>query len=103
MMTGGERVFNRPWEAQSFAIAVALHDRGVFTWPEWTEAIAAVIAEARDRGDPDLGDDYYVHWTTALERIVAGQSLLSFEQLAERRAAWADAGAPPPPRRARAV
>ncbi|MSE24786.1 nitrile hydratase subunit beta, partial [Lactobacillus curvatus] len=27
--------FNEPWEAQAFALTLALHRRGVFTWDEW--------------------------------------------------------------------
>ena len=27
-------VFREPWEAQAFAMVVALHERGVFTWSE---------------------------------------------------------------------
>ena len=34
-------VFREPWEAHAFAMALALHDRGVFSWPEW----AAMLAE----------------------------------------------------------
>ena len=26
-------VFREPWEAQAFAIALSLHERGLFTWP----------------------------------------------------------------------
>ena len=82
------RVFKAPWEAQAFAMAVALHARGAFTWREWADTLAAVIAEARARGDPDTGEDYYAHWLTALERIVAQRGLMSAEHLAQRRQAW---------------
>jgi len=61
----GERVFAAPWEAQAFAMAVALHERGVFTWKEWAATLADVIAEVRNRGEPDTGEDYYRHWMTA--------------------------------------
>ena len=27
-------VFREPWEAQAFAMTLALYERGVFTWPE---------------------------------------------------------------------
>ena len=27
---------SRAWEAQAFALALALHERGVFAWAEWT-------------------------------------------------------------------
>ena len=28
-------VFREPWEAQAFAMALTLHERGLFTWNEW--------------------------------------------------------------------
>jgi len=37
-------VFVEPWEAQAFALAVRLHERGCFTWREWTDALAAEIS-----------------------------------------------------------
>lgn len=86
-----DRVFNAPWEAQAFALAVALNERGIFTWPEWATTLAEVIAEVRERGEPDQGDTYYRHWLTALERIVAGRGLLNADQLATRRVAWEEA------------
>ena len=30
-------VFREAWEAQAFAMAVSLHERGIFTWNEWAE------------------------------------------------------------------
>src|SRR5207302_10711229 len=64
-------VFREPWEAQAFAMALALHRRGVFTWPEWAETLAAEIKRAQAAGDPDTGETYYRHWLNALERLVA--------------------------------
>ena len=32
-----EQVFAEPWQAQAFAMTVALHDRGLFSWNEWAE------------------------------------------------------------------
>lgn len=62
--------FNEPWEAQAFAIALALHRRGVFTWDEWAATLGSEIKAAQARGDPDIGDTYYRHWLAAIERIV---------------------------------
>ena len=52
-------VFREPWEAQAFAMTLALHERGVFTWPEWAAALAAEIKRAQAAGDPDTGETYY--------------------------------------------
>src|SRR5947209_10741702 len=68
-------VFREPWEAQAFAMAVALHARGVFTWPEWAAFLAEEIRQAQRAGDPDTGATYYRHWLAALERIVAAKDV----------------------------
>ncbi len=81
-------VFNEPWEAQAFALAVHLSEMGYFTWPEWAEALSRQIQRAQAEGDPDLGDTYYRHWLHALELICAEKQLVSPSSLNERKAAW---------------
>jgi len=63
-------VFNEPWEARAFAMVLALHQRGVFTWPQWAAALSRQITQAQAAGDADLGDTYYQHWLRALESLV---------------------------------
>jgi nitrile hydratase accessory protein len=63
-------VFNEPWEARAFAMTLALHERGVFTWAQWAEALSHQIELAHAAGDADLGDTYYQHWLRALESLV---------------------------------
>ena len=81
-------VFKEPWEAQAFAMALALHERGVFTWPEWAETLGAEIKRAQVAGDPDTGETYYSHWLNALERIVAAKGVTTHETLHRYRDAW---------------
>lgn len=81
-------VFKEPWEAQAFAMTLALHERGLFTWVEWAEALAAQIAAAQAAGDPDIGDTYYRHWLAALEALVARKGASSGDELARYRHAW---------------
>lgn len=81
-------VFREPWEAQAFAMAVALHARGLFTWPEWAAMLAEEIKRAQAAGDPDTGETYYRHWLNALERIVAEKGVADNEILARYRNAW---------------
>jgi nitrile hydratase accessory protein len=64
-------VFNAPWEARAFAMVLALHERGLFTWPQWSQALARQIDIAREAGDADLGHDYYRYWLKALETLVS--------------------------------
>jgi nitrile hydratase accessory protein len=88
---GDEPVFSEPWQAQAFAMTLALHRQGLFTWPEWAEALAAEIAAAQAAGDADLGDTYYRHWLAALERLLAAKGLASGVELESHRQAWARA------------
>ena len=81
-------VFSAPWEAQAFAMTLALHERGVFTWPEWAATLAARISRAQAQGDADLGDTYYTHWLGALEDIVGGKGVASPGELALCQHAW---------------
>ena len=89
-------VFNAPWEAQAFAMTLALHERGAFTWKEWAAALAAVIGEVKRRGEQDTGEDYYRHWLTALERIATAKGLVSDAQLLRRRDEWQEAASRTP-------
>jgi nitrile hydratase accessory protein len=84
-------VFSAPWEAQAFAITLALEQQGVFTWQEWAAALGEEIRLAQKGGDPDLGDTYYAHWLRALERLVAAKQLTTGDALARCRDAWARA------------
>ena len=81
-------VFREPWEAQAFAMALAMHDRGLFTWPEWAATLADEIRRAQAGGDPDTGETYYRHWLNALERIVAEKGVTNAQTLARYRDAW---------------
>lgn len=80
-------VFREPWEAEAFALAVALHRAGTFTWTEWAAALADEIAGAKAAGDPDLGDTYYRHWLAALEKLVARARLATPGEISTRAAA----------------
>jgi nitrile hydratase accessory protein len=81
-------VFREPWEAQAFAMALALHARGLFTWPEWAATLAEEIKRAQAAGDPDTGETYYRHWLNALERMVAAKGVADAHTLARYRDAW---------------
>jgi nitrile hydratase accessory protein len=84
-------VFREPWEAQAFAMAVALHDRGIFTWSEWAETLGAEIKRAQAAGDPDTGATYYHHWLATLERIIASKGLSDAATLDRYSDAWSHA------------
>ncbi|PWC27613.1 nitrile hydratase accessory protein [Teichococcus aestuarii] len=81
-------VFREPWEAQAFAMAVAAHQAGCFTWAEWTAALGRHLAACEA--------PYYAHWLAALEELLAEKGILSKAELAERQEAWARAAAATP-------
>lgn len=81
-------IFREPWEAQAFAMALSLHQRGLFTWSEWAATLADEIKRAQAAGDPDTGDTYYLHWLNALERLVAEKGVADPSTLTRYRDAW---------------
>ncbi|OGA25078.1 MAG: nitrile hydratase accessory protein [Betaproteobacteria bacterium RIFCSPLOWO2_02_FULL_67_26] len=85
---GEGRVFKAPWEAQAFAMTLSLHARGVFSWREWADALAAELAAAAARGEPDDGTRYYEHWLAALEKLAAGKQLVTGQELERRADEW---------------
>jgi nitrile hydratase accessory protein len=86
-------VFREPWEAQAFAMTLALHERGLFGWSEWTAFLGNEIKRAQGGGDPDTGETYYRHWLAALERIVTEKGVTDTAALARYRDAWDRAAA----------
>jgi nitrile hydratase accessory protein len=81
-------VFHAPWEAEAFALAVTLKDRGLFTSKEWAATLGDEIKKAQAAGDPDTGETYYRHWLAALERILADKGVVESGMLARTRDAW---------------
>ena len=81
-------IFRAPWEAEAFALAVSLNERGVFTWNEWAATLGDEIKKAQAAGDPDTGETYYHHWLAALERVVAEKGLADAACSSRTRDAW---------------
>jgi nitrile hydratase accessory protein len=74
-----EPVFEEPWQATAFAMTVALHERGVFSWSEWAETLGAELKS---------GDAYYDCWLRALERVAAERGLAGTAEVDAVAAAW---------------
>ena len=81
-------VFREPWEAQAFAMTLALQARGLFTLTEWSAALGDEIRRAQAAGDPDTGESYYHHWLAALERLIAQKGVADRAMLHRYRDAW---------------
>ena len=61
--------FEAPWQARAFALTLAAHEAGLFTWPQWS----AALGRALDGAAPD-GSDYYDRWLEALETVLAAEA-----------------------------
>jgi nitrile hydratase accessory protein len=80
--------FGAPWQAQAFAMTLALHERGLFTWPEWAQALSRRIASSPAQAAEDAGDAYYRQWLAALEDMVAAKGAASPGELRHYQHAW---------------
>jgi nitrile hydratase accessory protein len=78
-------VFAEPWQAQAFALAVALHQRGVFTWSEWAAALSKQVASPDAAQD---GSDYYQHWLAAIEALLSEKGVAGSQLVADLSASW---------------
>lgn len=84
-------VFEEPWQAHAFAMTLHLHEQGVFTWPQWAEALTREIRAGQTRGEANDGSLYYTHWLHALEHLVIEQQLGTHDEIHDLEQAWADA------------
>ena len=79
--------FAEPWQAQAFALAVSLRDRGLIAWPDFSTALAEEIAAA----EAYTPDRYYDCWVDALERLLIRQRLADPDDIHALEHAWEDA------------
>ena len=80
--------FDEPWQADLFALTVALNEAGHFGWSDWAAAFGAILANhGRDR-TLDGGADYFAAWLETLECFVAERGLAAASDVDEIRTAW---------------
>ena len=81
MSTAPEAPFTEPWQATAFALTLNLHERGIFSWQQWTAALAAQIARRPDA-------DYYACWLAALETLLTSTGHLDASEIDRLQHAW---------------
>jgi nitrile hydratase accessory protein len=79
-------VFQEPWQATAFALAVHLSERGTIPWTEWSAALGREIQAAAS--DPARADVYFQHWLHALERICADKGMIEPAEIHRRQDQW---------------
>ncbi len=80
--------FEAPWQAQAFALAVHLNERGAFTWSEWAEALGAQRRRSGEAGIADRPEQYYLDWLQALEYLLIQRDPATADELRAFREAW---------------
>ena len=78
-------MFAEPWQAEAFALVVALHERGLFEWSEWAQLLAE---EVRRPGVAPDGSDYYDCWLRAFERVARSKGIATRAEVDALAAAW---------------
>lgn len=78
-------VFAEPWQAEAFAITVALHDKGMFSWSEWADVLSA---EVKRPGAASDGHDYYEQRLAALENLLSTKGVAGRNDVDSLAAAW---------------
>lgn len=80
-----ERPFAEPWQAQLHALTVALHEAGLFTWTEWTEALSLRLHS--DVAEAD-GSNYYALWLEAFIELLDARGLAAADHVRDVAASW---------------
>jgi len=96
MQLSPEKVFDVPWHAEVFALAVHLNEGGYFDWPEWAGRFGENLAAAKTvkigvgEGLDDT-DDYYQTWLQTLIELMQEKGLVDAKMLASIKAQWREA------------
>ena len=81
--SNGELVFAAPWESRAFALAMALHDGGLFEWEAFRQQLIAAVARAEAAAG---GFSYYRCWLEALQTLLDRQGLVDAAAVDDRTA-----------------
>ena len=77
----GELVFDAPWQARAFGLAVALHEQGLYDWEEFRQELIGQIG-IMERGEGAF--EYYAAWLAAFEALLARKGLVTDDTVEER-------------------
>nr|CAD6412300.1 nitrile hydratase accessory protein [Rhizobium sp. Q54] len=78
-------MFPEPWAAEAFAMTVHLHEKGLFSWGEWAEALSA---EVHRPGRAEDGSDYFDCWVEALTGLLVRKDIADAEAILGLQKSW---------------
>ena len=77
----GELVFETPWEARAFGLAVALNENGNYAWGDFGSRLSSEISRAEQSGEVST---YYERWLRALEKLVVDNGMVTAEEIVSK-------------------
>jgi nitrile hydratase accessory protein len=81
-------LFGAPWQAQAFAMTVALNEAGHFSWADWVTVFSKHREKSAAQGIGDDGEVYFQDWLAALEEISSNLGLAPLDQQSIYQLAW---------------
>lgn len=83
-LTEGEPAFDEPWQAQAFAMVVALNENGALEWTDWAKALGQEIAA-------NPAHSYWQCWLSSLQTILMRSGITSAAAIERRTEEWHEA------------
>lgn len=89
------RPFDEPWQAEAFALVVALNEAGRLPWDAWADALSRALGPAAlaagdalpTEHDPQANAAYWRAWLDALEEVGRSRGWVAPLELGARRVA----------------
>lgn len=76
--------FEEPWQAQLFAMTVALNEAGHFTWPEWAATFGPLVQNIP-------AEAYWQVWSEALIIVLDQRGMAQPSEIRALTARWQSA------------
>ena len=80
-MTQPDAPFEEPWQAQLFALTLAMNEAGHFSWPEWATVFGPRVQKAS-------AERYWSIWAEALVVLLEKQGVATKEGVEALREKW---------------
>jgi nitrile hydratase accessory protein len=79
--SNGELVFEAPWQARAFGVAVGLVQEQELDWEAFRSRLIDEIASWEREHPESNGYNYYERWLAALERLLLETGMVSAQEV----------------------
>ncbi|MEL6573012.1 MAG: nitrile hydratase accessory protein [Pseudomonadota bacterium] len=83
-MTQPDAPFDAPWQAQLFALTVAMNEAGHFTWAAWAKTFGPRVKEAAP-------NHYWTVWADALVALLEQEGIAAADEVKDLARLWQEA------------